>query len=142
MPFTAINGQKIYFEDSGGKGLPVVLGHGFLMDHEMFAPQVTALAPEFRLITWDERGFGRTEFDGKPFTYWDSARDCLGLMSDGQRQGDGGGSARLRRRGPDRGRGACSQPDASGPGQSAAVSFLAEDRQGDPLTEARQALSS
>ena len=46
----------------------------------MFAPQVEALAPEFRVITWDERGFGETEFDGKPFTYWDSASDCLGLL--------------------------------------------------------------
>jgi 3-oxoadipate enol-lactonase len=80
MPQARINGQSIYFEDSGGTGLPVILGHGFLMDHEMFAPQVAALTPEFRVITWDERGFGQTEFDGKPFTYWDSARDCLGLM--------------------------------------------------------------
>jgi 3-oxoadipate enol-lactonase len=58
----------------------VVLAHGFLMDHEMFAPQVDALAPEFRVITWDERGFGETEFDGEPFTYWDSARDSLALL--------------------------------------------------------------
>ena len=81
MPYADINGQHIYFEDSGGDGAPVILAHGFLMDHEMFEPQVAALAPEFRVITWDERGFGRTEFDGKPFTYWDSAKDCLGLLS-------------------------------------------------------------
>jgi 3-oxoadipate enol-lactonase len=80
MPHAKINGQNIYFEDSGGSGPPVILSHGFLMDHEMFAPQLAALAPEFRVITWDERGFGLTEFDGKPFTYWDSASDCLGLL--------------------------------------------------------------
>jgi 3-oxoadipate enol-lactonase len=80
MPYAEINGQRIRFEDSGGEGPPVVLAHGFLMDREMFAPQVQALAPEFRVITWDERGFGETEFDGKPFTYWDSARDCLALL--------------------------------------------------------------
>jgi pimeloyl-ACP methyl ester carboxylesterase len=80
MPFAEINGQRIRFEDTGGDGMPVVLAHGFLMDREMFAPQVRALAPEFRVITWDERGFGETEFDGRPFTYWDSARDCLGLL--------------------------------------------------------------
>jgi pimeloyl-ACP methyl ester carboxylesterase len=50
------------------------------MDREMFAAQVQALAPEFRVITWDERGHGETEFDGQPFTYWDSAQDCLGLL--------------------------------------------------------------
>ena len=80
MPTASLNGQKIYFEDTGGKGPPVILGHGFLMDHEMFAPQVAALKSEFRVITWDERGFGDTEFDGKPFSYWDSARDCLALL--------------------------------------------------------------
>lgn len=80
MPYADVNGQHIYFEDSGGNGTPVILAHGFLMDHEMFAPQVAALAPEFRVITWDERGFGQTEFDGGPFTYWDSANDCLGLL--------------------------------------------------------------
>ena len=81
MSYADVNGQRIYYEDSGGSGPPVILAHGFLMDHEMFAPQVAALAPEFRVITWDERGFGLTEFDGKPFTYWDSANDCLGLLT-------------------------------------------------------------
>ena len=80
MAYAEINGQRIRYEDSGGDGPPLILGHGFLMDREMFAPQVEALAPEFRVITWDERGFGETEFDGKPFTYWDSASDCLGLL--------------------------------------------------------------
>ena len=38
------------------------------------------MSGEFRVITWDERGFGETEYDGESFTYWDSARDCLGLL--------------------------------------------------------------
>jgi 3-oxoadipate enol-lactonase len=76
-----VNGQRISFDDTGGDGPAVILAHGFLMDRTMFAPQVAALAGEFRVITWDERGFGETEYDGEPFTYWDSARDCLGLMS-------------------------------------------------------------
>jgi 3-oxoadipate enol-lactonase len=80
MPFAKANGQRVRYDDSGGEGPPVVLAHGFLMDREMFAPQVEALAPEFRVVTWDERGFGETEFDGQPFSYWDSARDCLGLL--------------------------------------------------------------
>jgi 3-oxoadipate enol-lactonase len=75
-----INNQRIYFEDTGGDGPAVILAHGFLMDHEMFAPQVEALRDTYRVVTWDERGFGLTEFDGEPFSYWDSARDCLGLL--------------------------------------------------------------
>jgi pimeloyl-ACP methyl ester carboxylesterase len=79
MPLADVAGQRLFYEDSGGSGPPVVFSHGFLMDHEMFDPQVDALSGEFRCITWDERGFGQTEAPG-PFTYWDSARDCLGLL--------------------------------------------------------------
>jgi pimeloyl-ACP methyl ester carboxylesterase len=80
MAFADINGQRIRYDDTGGDGPAVILSHGFLMDREMFAPQVEALAPEFRVIAWDQRGFGETEFDGQPFTYWDSAGDCLALL--------------------------------------------------------------
>ena len=78
--FAKVNGQEIFYTDSGGNGSVVILAHGFLMDQSMFDPQVAALSPEFRVITWDERGFGQTKWDGKEFSYWDSARDCLGLM--------------------------------------------------------------
>ena len=81
MSYAEVNGQRIRFDDTGGDGPPVILAHGFLMDRTMFAPQVSVLSGEFRVITWDERGFGETEFDGKPFTYWDSAGDCLGLLA-------------------------------------------------------------
>jgi 3-oxoadipate enol-lactonase len=80
MSFAEINGQRIRFDDTATDRPAVILAHGFLMDRTMFAPQVAALADEFRVITWDERGFGETEYDGEPFTYWDSAHDCLGLM--------------------------------------------------------------
>ncbi|HYA68072.1 MAG TPA: alpha/beta hydrolase [Acidimicrobiales bacterium] len=80
MPFADVNDRQIYFEDTAGPGAPVLFCHGFLMDHEMFEPQVSALADEFRCITWDERGFGQTEARG-PFTYWDSADDALALLS-------------------------------------------------------------
>src|SRR6185503_14557422 len=77
MSYATINGQRIHFEDSGGSGPPVILAHGFLMDQSMFDRQVEVLAPAFRVIRWDERGFGQTEEDGRPFTYWDSAADCI-----------------------------------------------------------------
>jgi 3-oxoadipate enol-lactonase len=70
---------EVEFSDSGGSGPAVVLSHGFLMDRTMFDAQVEALAREFRVVTWDQRGFGGTRAPG-PFSYWDSAQDLLGLM--------------------------------------------------------------
>src|SRR5579862_4516775 len=79
MPVVAANGIEINYTDSGGDGPVVVFSHGFLMDLTMFDQQVTALAPEYRVITWDERGHGGTWATG-PFTYWDSAADVLALL--------------------------------------------------------------
>lgn len=80
MSFADVNGQHLFFQDNGGIGTPIIFSHGFLMDHEMFAPQVDALSGEFRCITWDERGFGETAAT-EPFTYWDSADDALALLT-------------------------------------------------------------
>lgn len=80
MPYALVNGQDIFFEDTGGSGPAVVFSHGFLMDHEMFAAQLEALRSQFRCIAFDQRGFGRTKTDGKPFSYWASAQDLLELL--------------------------------------------------------------
>ena len=80
MATAGVNGATIAYDDTGGDGPAVVLGHGFLMNRTMFDAQVSALADRYRVITFDQRGFGETVYDGEPFTYWDSAGDCLGLM--------------------------------------------------------------
>ncbi len=74
-----VNGITLAFEDSGGNKPVVILSHGFLMDHSMFDKQVEALKGQYRVITWDERGFGGTKATGD-FSYWDSANDVLALM--------------------------------------------------------------
>ncbi len=79
MPIAVINGINLNYSDSGGDGPPVVFSHGFLMDQSMFGQQVAALAPNYRVITWDERGHGGTTAPGS-FSYWDSAKDVLGLL--------------------------------------------------------------
>jgi 3-oxoadipate enol-lactonase len=80
MATASLNGQQIAYDDNGGDGPPVVLAHGFLMDRSMFDPQVAALRDRYRVITWDERGVGETIDDGRPFTYWDLAADCIALL--------------------------------------------------------------
>lgn len=82
MAFAEVRGQRLYYEDAPGDGVPVVLGHGFLMDADMFAPQVAALRGRHRVVTWDQRGHGRTVSTAEPFTYWDSAEDLAGLLDE------------------------------------------------------------
>lgn len=76
---TLSTGATVGVTDSGGDGPAIVFSHGLLMTHAMFDPQVAALGADYRVITWDERGHGEAEHEGK-WTYWDSAADVLALM--------------------------------------------------------------
>jgi pimeloyl-ACP methyl ester carboxylesterase len=56
-----VKGHGIAFEDRG-TGIPVVLLHGFPMDHRLWEPQVVALVQQgFRCITPDLPGFGESD---------------------------------------------------------------------------------
>jgi pimeloyl-ACP methyl ester carboxylesterase len=81
MPIAPVNGQNIFYEDTGGEGPAIVFSHGLFMDHTMFAPQVAALRDRYRCIAWDERGHGGTATGVlAPFTYYDSADDLAALL--------------------------------------------------------------
>ena len=43
-----------------GRGLPILLVHGFPLDHTMWAAQIDALAKSYRVIAPDVRGFGES----------------------------------------------------------------------------------
>jgi pimeloyl-ACP methyl ester carboxylesterase len=62
-----VDGRPVNHVDHGGTGPAVLLLHSYLMDVEMFAPQVAAFGDAFRLIAMDERGCGDTPAD-EPFT--------------------------------------------------------------------------
>jgi 3-oxoadipate enol-lactonase len=79
MPVARIGGMPLHYHDTGGEGPAVLFSHGFLLDHEQFAPQVAALEADHRCVAVDARGFGGTPADA-PFTYDDLAADCLGLL--------------------------------------------------------------
>ena len=79
MPFVNVNRHDLYFEDSGGNRPVLLFSHGFLLDHSMWEAQVKALSPDFRCITWDQRGHGMSDCLG-PFDYYDSAADAIGIL--------------------------------------------------------------
>lgn len=54
-----IDSIQINYTDVGS-GQPVVLLHGFPLDHAMWAPQISALSETVRVIAPDLRGFGQS----------------------------------------------------------------------------------
>ena len=44
-----------------GDGPPLVMLHGWALDHRMFGPQLESLSSAFHVIAFDRRGFGRSD---------------------------------------------------------------------------------
>ena len=80
MPFASNRGVKIYYE-SYGDGPPMVLVHANPFDHRLFTYQIASLAPYFRLVAMDIRGYGRSDKPETPFTLNDMADDVLAVCA-------------------------------------------------------------
>jgi pimeloyl-ACP methyl ester carboxylesterase len=65
MPFAVINNIRMHFE-VGGKGDPVLLINGLSAPAANWALQAKALAPDFTVVTSDNRGVGETDLPGEP----------------------------------------------------------------------------
>jgi non-heme chloroperoxidase len=71
MMSTISNGPvTLHVDDSGGDGRPVVLIHGWPLSGASWSAQVPALTGAgFRVVTYDRRGFGRSDKPGADSAY-------------------------------------------------------------------------
>lgn len=66
--------------DRRGKGAPLVLIHGFPLDHSIWNDIVPLLEDDFDLILPDLRGFGESGLPELPWTMGDFAADLAALL--------------------------------------------------------------
>ena len=79
--FAPVNDISLYYAIYGtGDSTPVLLIHGGLGHADLWARQVRALSPDFRVIVADTRGHGRSTHDGQAYSYRLLAEDYLGLL--------------------------------------------------------------
>jgi 3-oxoadipate enol-lactonase len=75
-----INGIDINFEATG-QGAPLVLIHGHPFDHSMWYPQVVSFSDNYKVITPDLRGYGKSGLPLSKATHFeDYATDVLLLL--------------------------------------------------------------
>ncbi|WP_040157488.1 alpha/beta fold hydrolase [Mobilicoccus massiliensis] len=73
----------LHVDDTGGSGRPVVLIHGWPLSGASWAPQVPALTEAgHRVVTYDRRGFGRSDKPKKGYDYDTLADDLSTVLED------------------------------------------------------------
>lgn len=79
MPKISVNGTDLYYERHG-KGIPFILICGFRNTLEMWGEIAFQLKDHFEVITFDNRGSGRSGVSTPPYTIDLLADDVIGLM--------------------------------------------------------------
>ncbi|NVM43677.1 MAG: alpha/beta hydrolase [Candidatus Lokiarchaeota archaeon] len=77
--YAELNGIKIAYEIHG-EGYPLIFLHGFAMYKEFWKWQVKVLSKEFRVITLDIRGCGKSDHPTETFSMEDLADDIRALL--------------------------------------------------------------
>jgi pimeloyl-ACP methyl ester carboxylesterase len=80
MPARTVGDASFYYEESG-KGLPLVLLHGFPLDCRVWKKQREELGQLFHVITPDLRGFGKSQ-SAASFTMKSLADDVHALLAE------------------------------------------------------------
>jgi pimeloyl-ACP methyl ester carboxylesterase len=62
-----VAGGHLWADDTGGSGPVLVLLHPGWGDSSIWLPMLDGLLPDFRVIRYDTRGFGRSPAPGTPF---------------------------------------------------------------------------
>lgn len=74
---------NLHVDDTGGPGRPVVLIHGWPLSGESWSEQVPALQQAgFRVISYDRRGFGRSDKPLTGYTYDTLTEDLHALLTE------------------------------------------------------------
>jgi len=76
---TTLNGLELAYERQG-RGTPLVLIHGYPLDHTIWNPVVPLLEPDFDLILPDLRGFGQSGAVRTRYLLTDMAADLAALL--------------------------------------------------------------
>ncbi|HQR07089.1 MAG TPA: alpha/beta hydrolase [Gemmatales bacterium] len=79
MPIIHANGVDLFYE-SMGTGEPLLILAGFACDHTIWAKVVPALARQYRVISFDNRGMGQSPASKSPVSVRDMAEDAAGLL--------------------------------------------------------------
>lgn len=80
MPKIKVGELQFYYETYGA-GEPLVLIPGFRTGLWLWFKQVEALAQKFRVIVFDPRGIGQSDYPDEPFTITTLADDTARLLS-------------------------------------------------------------
>ena len=81
MPYLDRDGVNIYYEDHG-RGPAILLSHGYSATSRMWAGQIAALSPLYRVVVWDMRGHGESDCPEDPAAYSEAltVEDMVALL--------------------------------------------------------------
>ena len=80
MPHLNVNGANIYYEEHGSGSETILFSHGFLWSGHMYHNQIAALKGQYRCITFDHRGQGKSQVTDNGYDIENVYKDAVELI--------------------------------------------------------------
>ncbi len=80
MPVSTLNGVRLFWQQTGQSGDPLVLVHGSWGDHHNWDAVVPALSRSFRVLTYDRRGHSQSERPASQGSIEEDVADLASLI--------------------------------------------------------------
>jgi len=83
--FADVNGTRLFYTVNGN-GKAIAFIHGLTLDHRMWEGQIETLAEQFRVITYDVRGFGQSDppIEMHPYRHADDLYELLKMLGESE----------------------------------------------------------
>lgn len=80
MPYLEVNGANLYYEEHGVGRETILFSHGLLWSGRMFSEQITVLKNQYRCVTFDFRGQGKSEVTRSGYDIESLYEDVVALI--------------------------------------------------------------
>jgi 3-oxoadipate enol-lactonase len=79
VPHVDVAGER-FFVETAGRGAPLLMVHGFPLDHSMWRAQIDHFAASHQVVAVDLRGFGQSVVTPGKVSMAQLADDCRGIL--------------------------------------------------------------
>jgi pimeloyl-ACP methyl ester carboxylesterase len=80
MPFLAVNGAELHYDERGAGARTIVFSHGLLWSGAMYEGQIARLSDRYRCVAYDHRGQGESKPSPAPYDMETLAEDAAALI--------------------------------------------------------------
>lgn len=78
--YVRVNGSNLFYAIQG-EGKPIIFLHGGFTDHRIWDEQAETFSGHYKVISFDQRGYGNSDIPKGPFSYYEDLKTLIEALA-------------------------------------------------------------